>query len=104
MISANPDPISCLTGSTITFQLANTSETLVKGDITISTGWMFGTDDDPSDGSINIVAKGDGSEIGVTSVTITVAKDAVMNAACGTCEQRCNAGDLYCRSRAGNSC
>ena len=78
-IAANPHPINCETGSTITFTLTHTSEALVAGDITISAGWKIGTDNNPADGTISIVPKGDGSEIGVTTVEVKVAKDAVMN-------------------------
>ena len=77
-ITASPDPINCETGSTITFAITGTTETLVAGDITVSAGWKVGTDNDPSDGNITIVPDGNAA-IGVTTVSVSVAANAVGN-------------------------
>ena len=75
-ISASPDPINCETGSTITFAITGTTETLVIGDITVGAGWKVGTDNDPSDGTIDIVPDGNAA-IGVTTVSVSVKANAV---------------------------
>ncbi len=76
-ITAAPDPLNCDMGSTITFAITGTDETLVIGDITISDGWVVSTtDNDPSDGTIDIVPDGNNA-IGVTTVDVSVAANAV---------------------------
>ena len=79
-IAANPHPINCDTGSTIMFTITGSTQTLVDSDITISAGWIMGTDKNPADGTIDIVPHGNNA-IGVTTVKISVAANAVMNAA-----------------------
>ena len=75
-ITAHPDPINCDTGSTISFAITGSDEKLAAGDITVSAGWVVGTDNDPSNGNITIVPDGDNA-IGITTVTVTVAANAV---------------------------
>ena len=76
-ITAMPDPINCDTGSVITF--TGSVSSLAMSDITISAGWKVGMEDNnPTDGTIRIVPDGNNA-IGVTTVTVTLAANAVGN-------------------------
>ena len=76
VVISGPAALNCDIGSRITFTVTGTSETLVAGDITIGAGWKMGTDNDPSDGTLDIVPDGNNA-IGITSVKVDVKANAV---------------------------
>jgi hypothetical protein len=73
---SGPDALNCDIGDQITLTVTGTTETLVKGDITISAGWTMGDDSDPSDGTFDLVPDGN-KAIGVTTVKVDVKANAV---------------------------
>ena len=75
-ITANPAVINCDTGSTLTFGFSETlaaNEAVAANEVSASKGWSVVA----QGGAIKLVPKRDGSEIGVTTVTVTVAAGAV---------------------------
>jgi len=79
-IRAAPNPINCETGSTLSFRFSEalgTGEAIAASELTVSAGWKAMADG----GAIKIVPMGDGSEIGVTTVSVSVNAGAVKDAA-----------------------
>ena len=79
-ISASPNPINCDTGSTLSFAFSEAlaaNEAVAASELTVSAGWKAMADG----GAVKIVPMGDGSEIGVTTVSVSVNAGAVKDAA-----------------------
>ena len=77
---ASPNPINCETGSTLTFGFSEAlaaGEAIAADELTVSAGWKAMADG----GAIKIVPMGDGSEIGVTTVSVSVNAGAVKDRA-----------------------
>ena len=80
VIRATPNPINCETGSTLAFgfsEALGTGETVAATELTVSAGWKAMADG----GAVKIVPMGDGSEIGVTTVSVSVNAGAVKDVA-----------------------
>ena len=79
-IAANPAIINCDTGSTLTFtfsELLGANEAVAASELTVSKGWKAVAEG----GAVKLVPAEDGSEIGVTTVTVSVNANAVRDAA-----------------------
>ena len=84
MVGGNVVGINCEMGNVLTFtatdnQAIATGSKVDMSEVSASTGWKIAAGS--TAGSIMVVPKGDGTEIGVTSVTVTVAANAVMDTA-----------------------